>query len=105
MFDMTTPPPDEPHKPAGRLSLYSEQSAAENCFRLAEGPSLTKVCADPDMPSKSKVLRWLHQHAELREQYALAKQISLDDLADLALHEASHLENGSGLRAMCAFTV
>jgi hypothetical protein len=81
--------PDAPNKPAGRPSLYSEQTAAEICLRLAQGDSLTKVCTDPEMPSKSTVLRWLHLRPEFREQYALAKQISLDDLADLALHEAT----------------
>lgn len=65
-----------PPKPVGRPSDYSEELAETICLLLAEGKSLAAVCDDEAMPHKSTVFRWLYRHAEFRDRYAYAKEIS-----------------------------
>ncbi len=57
-------------KKVGRPSGYTEAIAVEICRRIAERESLRKICADPDMPDKTTVLRWLaaEENAEFRIQ-------------------------------------
>lgn len=82
-----TPPPKK-RKP-GRPSKFTQELADELCRRLCER-SLTKVCEDEDMPGLSTVLRWLgsKEHDEFRSQYAHARAVLLqrmaDDAADIA---------------------
>jgi hypothetical protein len=63
-------------KPIGRPTDFSEALCEEICMQLAEGKSLTAVCADEAMPHKSTVFRWLYRHKEFRDRYAYAKEIS-----------------------------
>lgn len=52
------------------------------CQRISEGESLRQVCSDPDMPSKSTVMRWLREKPELQDQYAIARDELLDHWAE-----------------------
>ncbi len=74
----------------GRPSGYSDALAVEICRRIAERESLRKICADPDMPDKTTVLRWLaaKENAEFRTQYAHAREMQADTLFDEALEIA-----------------
>lgn len=56
--------------------------------RIADGESLRAICRDEDMPDKATVFRWLSQHAEFRDQYALAREAQADSLFDDVLHIA-----------------
>lgn len=57
-----------------RPSDYSPEIAETICTRLSLGESLRQVCADDGMPDKATVFRWLHRHAEFRDQYARARE-------------------------------
>jgi hypothetical protein len=65
-----------------RPSDYNEEIAAELCAQLAEGKSLRSVCAQENMPSTSSVFRWLAAQESFREQYARAKQESVEAMAE-----------------------
>ncbi len=83
---MAGPKKKKPSK-RGRPSGYTEAIAAEICRRIAERESLRKICADPDMPDKTTVLRWLaaEENTEFRTQYAHAREMQADTLFDEAL--------------------
>ncbi len=86
---MAGPKKRKPRK-AGRPSGYTEAIAVEICRRIAERESLRKICAGPDMPDKTTVLRWLaaKENAEFRTQYAHAREMQADTLFDEALEIA-----------------
>lgn len=67
---------------AGRPSSYTQEKADEICERLISGESLRTICESEDMPSKSAVCRWLASNTTFRDQYARARQMQADILAD-----------------------
>jgi hypothetical protein len=68
------------------------------CQRLTEGENLRTICASADMPNKATVMRWLHAHADFREQYVVARDIGMDALADEARADAEAPISQSQLR-------
>lgn len=66
----------------GRPSDYNSEIAQVVCMRIAEGESLRMVCRDEAMPDKSTVLRWLGRHEEFRAQYAQAKELGIEAIAE-----------------------
>lgn len=69
----------------GRPSDYTAEIADEICTRLANGESLRAICGserDDFMPHIGTVLRWVSQNNEFREQYARAREIQAETLAD-----------------------
>ena len=56
---------DQPKR--GRPSAYSEKIAEAICDRLVDRESLRAICADPGMPSKATVFRWLASNKEFRQ--------------------------------------
>jgi hypothetical protein len=77
-------------KKIGRPSAYTQQTADEICFRLSEGESLRTILKDDHMPSMSMVFRWLadEQYKSFREQYAHAKEVCLEHMAEEMLEIA-----------------
>ena len=63
----------------GRSPGYTTEIAETICERLANGESLRAICADPAMPAKATVCRWLARHHEFRRSYAFARQCQLED--------------------------
>lgn len=74
--------PKEPRKATGRPSGYSEAITAAICAMLMSGKSLRTICATPGMPGKFAVLEWLGKYPEFASQYARAREIQADTLAD-----------------------
>jgi hypothetical protein len=72
----------------GRSSGYSAEIAEAICCRLAEGESLRAICADPRMPAKATVCRWLGRHEEFHRSYAIARECQAEDLMDEILEIA-----------------
>lgn len=72
----------------GRPSLYSDELASRICERLALGESLNKICRDDEMPEMRTVHRWLAQDSAFLSQYAKAREIQADTLADKAVDRA-----------------
>lgn len=69
----------------GRPSDYTQQIADEVCTRLANGESLRAICgADRDdfMPSIGTILRWVGEKPDFQKQYARAREIQAETLAD-----------------------
>jgi hypothetical protein len=69
---------------------YSDEIAMTICRRIVEGESLRAICADPTMPTKATVCRWLARNAEVRRDYADARQMQMmlfaDEMVDIARH-------------------
>ena len=65
----------------GRPSSWTEEIAADICARIANGETLTEICADEDMPGRSTVTEWLMKDLHgFSGQYAHARAIQ-------AIHE------------------
>jgi hypothetical protein len=72
----------------GRSSGYSAEIADAICNRLVNGESLRAICADPAMPAKATVCRWLARNQEFRRSYAIARECQAEDFADAILEIA-----------------
>ena len=66
----------------GRTSGYDVEIAEKICERLVNGESLRAICADPAMPGRATVFRWLARNQEFRQLYVFARQCQAEDLAD-----------------------
>jgi hypothetical protein len=73
-----------PKRSRGRPSIFDSETAKRICERIADGETLRQICSDPSMPAKTTVLRWLSraEHAEFRDQYARARELMGDSLAE-----------------------
>ena len=65
------------------------------CEEIAKGKSLRSICKRDDMPSTSGVMKWLKndEHGSLVEQYARARELQADYLADEILDIADNAAN------------
>jgi len=63
---------------------WSPKVAAEVLSRVEAGRGLDEVCAEPDMPAYSTVMRWIKERADYFDDYMLARQVQADRLFDLA---------------------
>ncbi|MEQ4988038.1 DNA packaging protein [Proteus sp. fly-1089] len=66
----------------GRPSSYMPEVAEDICKLLMEGESLRQICKRPSLPAISTVMEWLQKHEEFREQYARAREIQAELLAE-----------------------
>lgn len=66
----------------GRPSGYSEEVAGTICMEIMAGKSLRTICAMEGMPAASTVYAWLGQYPEFSAQYARAREVQADMLAD-----------------------
>lgn len=67
----------------GRPKAYSPDIAREICLRLSSGESLRSICSAEHMPSRSVVHQWVvDNHAGFSDQYAKARDMGMDELAD-----------------------
>ena len=79
----------------GRPTIYSEQIASEICERISDGKSLRSITSDTRMPGMTAVCKWLAdgEHEDFAKQYARAREIQADTLADEILQIADDAEN------------
>lgn len=68
--------------PAGRPSDYTPEKADAICILLAEGQGLRTICASEGMPDPTTVYRWLEKNEEFRKQYARARELQAETMAD-----------------------
>ncbi|WP_368877345.1 ubiquitin carboxyl-hydrolase [Providencia vermicola] len=72
----------------GRPSDYLPEVADDICALIADGESLRSVCKRKGMPNTTKVMRWLRENPDFREQYAKAMESRADavfeELFDIA---------------------
>lgn len=77
----------EPVK-TGRPSLYSEEIALTICDRIAGGESLRKICESEEIPSTVTILKWLSKYPEFVTQYAHARELQAEHMAEEILEIA-----------------
>lgn len=65
-----------------RPSKFSQAIANAICTRLMEGESLRAICQDQKMPGQRTVYQWLNDKPEFQQQYARARDVQADTLAD-----------------------
>ena len=68
--------------PAGAPTLYTPELAQRICERLIAGQSLRTICADPEMPSQPTVFQWITKHEAFAKQYARAREIQMEVMAE-----------------------
>lgn len=77
----------------GRPSSFSPEIAQTICERLASGESLRRICIDEEMPARSTVFKWLADNKDFSDQYARAKEVQLDAMAEEILDIADDTSN------------
>jgi hypothetical protein len=77
----------------GRPTDYNEDVAERLCLLVAEGLSIRKICAVDGMPAVSTFCQWLSKHDEFAEQYARAKEVAAEMLADEIVEIADNVGN------------
>lgn len=79
----------------GRPSTYSAELAAEILQRLAKGETLKAICREDKFPSDVSVRRWALDDVEgFAAQYAAARDLGLDAMADELLEIADNPQEG-----------
>lgn len=68
--------------------LYTDALADRICEQLADGMSLRAICAQPGMPQKTQVFRWVARYEEFAKAYAAARDAQADALFDELLDVA-----------------
>ncbi|MGN7766981.1 terminase small subunit protein [Stenotrophomonas sp. 22692] len=81
-----------------RPSKYSQQLADGICDLLVDGKSLRTICSTAKMPSRSTVIRWLAENEAFRNQYARARELQADTLAEEILDIADKAVLGERLK-------
>ena len=66
----------------GRPSDYTAEVASDICALLMTGESLRSICKIQGMPAMSTVTLWLTKHEEFSAQYARAREIQAEVLAE-----------------------
>lgn len=77
---------------SGSPSRFSAGLAAVILQRVSDGESLLRICADPEMPGRSTVNRWILGQSgaddEFRDNYAKARDSRADRIFDELLEIA-----------------
>ena len=82
-LDGGTPPPDEtPRSIGGRPNGYDPVVISTICDLLASGKKLDDIAAHPGFPSRATFFRWIEQHPEAANEYALALEWRAERLVD-----------------------
>lgn len=68
----------------------TDQRIHAGCDRLCEGETLSEICRDLGMPSKSTAMRWLVQHPEFRDEYVFTCELLAQDIAAEAVSIADN---------------
>ena len=61
---------------------YSQELADAICDLIVDGKSIRDICKAEDMPAMSSIFKWLRENKDFSEQYARAKEIQAECLAD-----------------------
>ena len=85
-------------KTIGRPSAYTAKIAAAVCAGLAEGKSISKVCADEKFPCVATVYNWIRNEDGFLEQYQRAREDQADHYADQIIEIADSTEDPAKAR-------
>jgi len=81
-----------------RPSKFTQKLADAICEQLVDGKSLRTICSTAKMPGRSTVVRWLAENEAFRNQYARARELQADTLADEILDIADKAVLGEKLK-------
>lgn len=85
-------------KKTGRPSDYLPEVASDICALLMTGESLRSICKRQGMPAMSTVTLWLTKHEEFSAQYARAREVQAEVLAeDILMLADSAIEDGAAV--------
>lgn len=82
----------------GRHATYSDEIAQEILEQLAQGKSLRRICAQEGFPDESTVRKWVIERPDFGPQYARARDLGLDAMADETFEIADGREGGDVAR-------
>ncbi len=80
----------------GRKSTFKQEIADEICERIATGEPLIQICLDKKMPAYRTVYDWLKESDDFATNYARARDIGYDLMAENQVNIASGLKGSSG---------
>ena len=66
----------------GRPTDYTQEVAEDICNLLMLGESLRSICKRSEMPAIRTVMYWLQRHEDFMQQYARAREIQAELLAE-----------------------
>lgn len=66
----------------GRPTDYTKDMADKICEKISGGLSLRAICAEPGMPARGTVYRWLIENADFQDQYTRAREKQADHFAE-----------------------
>ena len=66
----------------GRPTDYLPEVAEDICNLLMLGESLRSICKRPGMPAIRTVMYWLQRHEDFMQQYARAREVQAELLAE-----------------------
>lgn len=89
----------------GRPSDYTAEVASDICSLLMAGESLRSICKRQSMPAMSTVTLWLTKHEEFSAQYARAREIQAEVLAEDILMLADSAEEDAAAVAKARLQV
>lgn len=82
----------------GRPSDYMPEVANDICALLMTGESLRSICKRHGMPAMSTVTLWLAKHEEFSAQYARAREVQAEVLAeDIIMLADTAVEDGAAV--------
>ncbi len=102
MADQTTNPIPSQVRPLAKKtrgrppSVFRPELVVEIVERVAEGETLSSICADDGMPTPSTFRRWVLARDEVREAFFLARELKADSLFDEALDLARAIKRSPG---------
>lgn len=78
-----------------RPTGYTPQTARKLCKRIMNGETLSKICEDPKMPPKRRVIAWLASpnRNDFREMYYYARRVQAEMLMDEVIDIADDRTN------------
>lgn len=86
--------PVKKYAKAGRPSPHDKQKVMiDICGQLIDGLSLRTICKQAGMPSMGTVMVWLNTDKGLQEQYARAREIQAEVLAEEILEISDNARN------------
>lgn len=76
----------------GRPTDYTKDMADKICEKISGGLSLRAICAEPGMPARGTVYRWLIENADFQDQYTRARDKQADYFAEEIIEIADSAE-------------
>lgn len=80
-------------KPVGRPPAYSHELGEQIAGHIIDGLTLRQIETVEGMPTKTTICRWLASNSEFSDQYARAKEIQTEIMADELLEIADDSSN------------